>query len=61
MHDLASADQLRTGSGSKGRITDFKGGYGWAHTRLEATKGPRFGAGTALGSPGCGWMQQNRT
>jgi hypothetical protein len=61
MHDLASADQLRTGSGSEGRITYFKGGYGWAHISLEATKGPRFGAGTALGSPGCGWMQQNRT
>jgi len=38
-HDLAPADQLRTGSGSEGRITYFKCGYGWAHTRLEATRG----------------------
>jgi hypothetical protein len=48
MHDLAAADPLRTGSGSEGRITYFKRGYGWAHTRLEATRGPRFGAGTAF-------------
>lgn len=51
-HDLAPADRLRTGSGSEGRITYFKRGYGWAHTRLEATKGPRFGAGTACSLAG---------